>query len=254
MAETMEKGKIYSAIPAIMGELDAIGKNKRNEQQRFMYRGIDDVMNALNPVLVKNRVFIVPEILEQTREERTTSKGGALIYSVCRIKFHFCADDGSEVCAVTAGEGMDSGDKATNKAMSIAFKYACFQVFCIPTEEMADPDSECHDVTPKGAPKGEPKGATRAQGNAQTGARTGARQETAAEAAANERMREQANSALIDEAHMNALKSMVAKKGLHEESILKKYGVEDFSSMTFENWNDAMKILDKYPNKDGSAA
>ena len=38
--------------------------------------------------------------------------------------------------------GMDSGDKATTKAMAIAFKYACFQVFCIPTEEMKDPDAE----------------------------------------------------------------------------------------------------------------
>ena len=37
---------------------------------------------------------------------------------------------------------MDSGDKASNKAMSAAFKYACFQTFCIPTEEMQDPDAE----------------------------------------------------------------------------------------------------------------
>ena len=52
--------------------------------------------------------------------------------------------------AVTIGEGMDSGDKATNKAMAIAFKYACFQVFCIPTEEMNDPDSESPEAQPKG--------------------------------------------------------------------------------------------------------
>lgn len=136
------EGKIYKAIPCIMGEINAVGKNKKNTQQGFMYRGVDDVMNAINPALVKNNVFIVPEVIEQSREERKTAKGGSLLYSVCRMKFRFCADDGSYIEAVTIGEGMDSGDKATNKAMAVAFKYACFQVFCIPTEEMKDPDAE----------------------------------------------------------------------------------------------------------------
>ena len=99
-------------------------------------------MNAINPALVKNHVFIVPEVLEQQRQERTTNKGAVLIYSICRIKYTFYAEDGSSIEAITVGEGMDSGDKATNKAMAIAFKYACFQVFCIPTEEMKDPDGE----------------------------------------------------------------------------------------------------------------
>lgn len=113
-----------------------------------MFRGIDAVMNALYPALVKNKVFVVPQIIDQQREERTSSKGNLLIYSICTIKYTFYAEDGSSVECVVIGEGMDSGDKATNKAMSIAFKYACFQVFCIPTEEMkeADPDNEVHEV------------------------------------------------------------------------------------------------------------
>ena len=142
---------IYESIAAIMGEIGAVGKNSKNTQQGFMFRGIDAVMNAINPALVKNKVFIVPEILEQTREERTNAKGTLLIYSICRIKYTFYAEDGSSISATVIGEGMDTGDKATNKAMSIAFKYACFQVFCIPTEEMADPDAECHEVKPKAA-------------------------------------------------------------------------------------------------------
>ena len=85
---------------------------------------------------------MVPQVLEQTREERQTSKGGNLIYSICKIKYIFYAEDGSSIEAIVIGEGMDSGDKATNKAMAIAMKYAMFQVFCIPTEEMKDPDSD----------------------------------------------------------------------------------------------------------------
>jgi hypothetical protein len=145
----MEKELIYEAISNVMAEIGAVGKNSRNSSQGFMYRGIDAVMNAINPALVKYKVFVAPEVLEQNREERINSKGTVLIYSICKIKFRFYTTDGSHVEVVTIGEGMDSGDKATNKAMSIAFKYACFQLFCIPTEEMVDPDSECHEVAPK---------------------------------------------------------------------------------------------------------
>lgn len=139
---------IYEAISAAMDDIGAVGKTSKNQTQGFMFRGIDAVMNAINPALIKNHIFIVPEVLEQVREERTSSKGGTLIYSICKVKYTFYAEDGSHIDAVVIGEGMDSGDKATNKAMSIAFKYACFQVFCIPTEEMKDPDAECHEVTP----------------------------------------------------------------------------------------------------------
>lgn len=140
---------IYQSITKIMEEVPSIGKTQRNKTQGFMYRGIDDVMNALQPLLAKNKVFIVPEILEQTREERTTSKGGNLIYSICKIKYKFYAEDGSCVESIIIGEGMDSGDKATNKAMAIAMKYALFQVFCIPTDEMKDPDSEMPEQSTK---------------------------------------------------------------------------------------------------------
>lgn len=140
---------IYQSITKIMEEVPAIGKEQVNKQQGFKFRGIDDVMNALQPLLAKNKVFIVPEILEQTREERQTTKGGNLIYSICKIKYKFYAEDGSSIEAITIGEGMDSGDKATNKAMAIAMKYALFQVFCIPTEEMKDPDSETPEPSTK---------------------------------------------------------------------------------------------------------
>lgn len=147
---------IFESINKVMEDIGAIGKSSKNAQQGFMYRGIDAVMNALQPALVKNKVFVAPEVLEQHREERTSAKGATLIYSVAKIKYTFYAEDGTSVSATVIGEGMDSGDKSMNKAMSVAFKYACFQVFCIPTEEMVDPDSECHEVQPKKAKKEEP--------------------------------------------------------------------------------------------------
>lgn len=141
--------KIYEAICGVMADIGAVGKNKKNQQQGFMFRGIDDVMNALAPALVKNKVFIVPEITGEEREERQTQKGGVLFYVRLHITYRFFTTDGSYIEAKVIGEAMDSGDKATNKAMSIAYKYAAFQVFNIPTEEMKDPDAEVHDVAPQ---------------------------------------------------------------------------------------------------------
>ena len=151
----METGKIFELIPEAMRRVGAIGKDSTNKQQGFRYRGIDAVYNALNPVMAELGLFIVPEILDHRREERETEnnyngqvKKSILKYSILTIKYTMYAPDGSNVSCVVVGEGMDSGDKASNKAMSIGLKYACFQLFMIPTEETSvDPDAECHEVT-----------------------------------------------------------------------------------------------------------
>ena len=141
---------IYESIVAIMGEGYSVAKDKKNAQQGFKYRGIDDVMNTFYPLLSKYKVFCVPEVLERSREERETKNGSGLLYSILKVKYTFYAEDGTFVSAVVIGEGMDSGDKASNKAMAVAMKYAMFQVFCIPTEEMTDPDAE---TPPESKPK-----------------------------------------------------------------------------------------------------
>lgn len=148
MAE--KEWKVLDGIQMVMDEVGAIGKNKRNQMQGFNFRGIDDVMNTLHPLLAKAHIFIYPETLEINREERVNSKGTLLLYTLAKVKYHFVStDDASEVVAVVYGEGMDSGDKSLNKAMSIAMKYACFQIFCIPTEEMVDPDQYSYQVKAK---------------------------------------------------------------------------------------------------------
>ena len=134
--------QIYELIGKAMNDIGAIGKDDFNPQQKYKFRGIDAVMNALNPVMRKYGLFCTPEVLNQVREERSTTNGGTLKYSLLTVKYTVYAPDGSTVSATVLGEGMDSGDKASNKAMSVAFKYAMFQLFCIPTEEFVDPDFE----------------------------------------------------------------------------------------------------------------
>ena len=150
---------IYEAIADIMKQGYSIGKDKYNNQQKFAYRGIDDVMNVFQPLMAERGIFVVPEVLEQKREERVSKQNNNLIYSVLKMKYTFYASDGTSVSAIVIGEGMDSGDKASNKAMAVAMKYAMFQVFCIPTEEMrdSDPDKESPEVRSRQATPATPK-------------------------------------------------------------------------------------------------
>jgi len=141
-----EQPKIYVALSKVMAAVGAIGKNRKNEAQKYNFRGIDDVMNAFQPALIDAGVVVLPRVVEQTREERTTRNGGGMIYTILRVQFTFYAADGSSVMAETVGEGMDSGDKSANKALSAAFKYAMLQIFCVPTEEQDDADYHSHEV------------------------------------------------------------------------------------------------------------
>ena len=207
------EGKIYKAISDIMNDVGAVGKNDWNKVQQFKFRGIDAVMNALHPAMSKHHVFVVPEVLEQSREERESKGGSNLIYSICKIRYTFFAEDGSSVSAVVIGEGMDIGDKATNKAMAIALKYAFFQVFCIPTEEMQDPDAESPEV----------------------------------------KARKSADTAKIDEARVNTIKSKCEADNVDLGAIYSLYKVNDLSDLNEKQFQNIMKnwgkIVEGYSKK-----
>lgn len=135
-------GLIYEQIPKIMLDLKPVGKGQYNQQQRFKYRGIDDVYNALQPLLAKHGVFSTSEIVSRDRREVQTKAGARAYHCVNSYKFTFWASDGSSIDIWADGEAMDMGDKASNKCAAIAHKYALLQLFCIPTADLADPDAE----------------------------------------------------------------------------------------------------------------
>lgn len=134
---------------AIMRSVEHVGKDKKNHQQGFNYRGIDDLYNTLHNAFANNGVIIVHEVLDIQREERTSSKGGLLLWTIQKIKFKFMAEDGSFIEAILIGEAMDSSDKGTNKANSVALKYALMQMFLIPTEELKNQEPDGNTPDPK---------------------------------------------------------------------------------------------------------
>ena len=144
---------VYVAINAVMDEVSRVGiaKDRNNQSQGYKFRGIDDVYNALAPILSKHHLIITPRGLARTCEERPTSKGGVIFYVNVTVEYDLIsAKDGSKITAGPMyGEAMDSADKATNKAQSAAYKYMAMQQFCIPTEGDNDADTVTHDPAPK---------------------------------------------------------------------------------------------------------
>lgn len=142
---------IYQAIPKVMAAVGAIEKKRQNEQQKYKFRGIDDVFAAFQRPLVEAGLFYVPEVLAHEHESVPTKSGGMMNYTRLQVAYTFYAQDGSSVRAVVAGEAMDSADKSTNKAMSAALKYALLQIFCVPVEQ-EDADQETHEMAARPAP------------------------------------------------------------------------------------------------------
>jgi hypothetical protein len=139
---------VYEAINQVSLAMsrDGITKGRKNEQQGYAFRGIDDMYNALSIPLASVGLCIIPRFRNREVTERITAKGGTLFYVTIEGEFDLVGPDGSKHTALAFGEAMDSGDKATNKAMSAAFKYMCMQLFCIPTEGDNDADATTHEL------------------------------------------------------------------------------------------------------------
>jgi hypothetical protein len=140
---------IYKLIPLVSRDVGSIAKDRKNSAQGFNYRGIDDVLDAFHVPLAKHGVFVTPSYTIIDTSERPTKSGGTQFVVRVRGEFTFYGPDGSSVTAATVGEAMDTGDKATNKAMSVAMKYAMFQVFAVPVSGvMDDADADSPEETP----------------------------------------------------------------------------------------------------------
>jgi len=148
----MENKLIFTAMSAIMQDVEHIAKERSGQGIPYNFRGIDDMYNMLHKYFVKHKVCLSSEVLHTQREERQTMKGGTMIYTILTVKFTFFATDGSCMSSIMIGEGSDTGDKASNKAMSTALKYALMQTFLIPTQEEKDTEYHSPEFVAKTAP------------------------------------------------------------------------------------------------------
>ena len=141
---------VYKAIADVSLALASggISKARKNQAQGYAFRGIDDVLQALAGLLPSHGLTILPRVISCIRQKELNAKGTTLFYVTTDVEFDLVAvEDGSRHTVRFIGEAMDSGDKATNKAMSAAYKYMALQTFCIPVEGVAiDSEVETHEV------------------------------------------------------------------------------------------------------------
>lgn len=143
--------QIYKKMSDVMKDIKAVTKDQKNTAQGFKFRGIDQFVNALYPALTKHGVFMTPRATNYTQElkdvTRGSGKAGVDKHVSILMEYDFYAEDGSKVTVgPIPAEGLDSGDKATNKALSAALKYALIQTFSVPTEDMAEADLESPEI------------------------------------------------------------------------------------------------------------
>ena len=240
--------KIYAAIAGVINDIGVVSKDKVNKQQGFKYRSVDDVYSVLNPALAKNKVFILPEILDETREIGTSKSGGRVTSVILKMKYTVYAEDGSHVETVLKGEAMDTGDKAINKAMAIAYKYLCFQLFCIPVEDMADPDVEIHDMDGKTTQE-------KNAGKGKTSAPAAKKQESVKAQPAENRegnpeqkrgAAQESEDRKVTEVMVNTIRAEQKRTGVSDKMILDRLHskAKSIEEMTVEEFKQAMKIFE----------
>jgi hypothetical protein len=222
--------KVYKAIAEVMRDLgnEGISKSRKNQLQGYSFRGIDEVLNALNPLLAKHGLIICPRVLTRETVERVTAKGGNIFYTWVHAEFDFiAAEDGSKHTVSTFGEGMDSSDKSTNKAMSAAYKYAAFQTFCIPTEAV---DSENDHIITAPMPKNPPK--------------------PILESVAPAPNVNQGSAKNISEAQIKRLFAICKKSGIPHEDlkqhIKEKYGYESTKDIGYRTYESICNYAENY--------
>lgn len=245
---------IYRAIAGVITDVGAVGKDKVNKQQGFKFRSVDDVYNALHPALAKNRVFIVPDILDRQVETLKTKNGTEMRLVTCQIRFTFYAEDGSFIESTIVGEALDTGDKATNKAMAIAYKYACFQVFCIPTEEMTNPDAERPELAAE----------QKNESNRQEGKKESRKKEQEAESRGTTPSRsrdvkkEDMSKELEKENKISAemkrhIESELVRTDVKIETVTNLFKVKELDDLTIQNYEKLMKKFKATPDKQEAA-
>jgi hypothetical protein len=143
---------IQDRLIGVMRDVGAVQKNDRNNAQNFAFRGIDAVINAVYPALIKNGVIIVPSIeKDEYSSIEIGSKRTNMSHARVTVAYTFYGLDGDSITARVSAEAMDAGDKATAKAMSVAMRTALLQTLALPTGE-TDPDASSYERSPKTKP------------------------------------------------------------------------------------------------------
>lgn len=151
--------KVNEAIVAVMERVGAVDKGGYNAAQKFNFRGVDAVVNAVAPALKAEGVTVRPVDVVAEYRDSTNAKGTAVVEVRGRVTYEWVGPEGDALSTVVLSEARDFADKATAKFMSVAFRICLLQTLALPTDE-ADPDDDYPQV--EGVPQKGVQGAVKA--------------------------------------------------------------------------------------------
>lgn len=164
--QQLEPPSVHVALSRVMRDTGAVGKDGVNTAQNFKFRGVDAVVNAVHPALVKHGVVVTPDVKSCDYSSAPTARGGVVTVVRIRVRYTFTGPAGDTLKTTVVAESFDSGDKATAKAMSVAFRTALLQTLTLPTDEPDDPDHATFERSGPGVqqqPDNRPPATPRAQ-------------------------------------------------------------------------------------------
>jgi hypothetical protein len=132
---TEQPPSIIEALADVMADVRAIAKKDFNDFHKFNFRGIDTVLEHVGPALRDHRIVPIPEVRNIHSDDLTAKDGKRKRGVTLTVAYTFYGPRGDSITTVVPGEANDTEDKATSKAMSVAYRTALLQVLAIPTGE-----------------------------------------------------------------------------------------------------------------------
>ena len=158
---------IYEKLSAITAEIGVVEKNlnvKVNSNSSYKAVSERDVLDAVKPIEQKYRVYSYPAnrkivdcdvLTKETEYNGTITRTNTLFMRVETVYRFVNIDKPDQFIETTVyGDGLDTGDKASGKAMTYADKYALMKAYKLSTGD--DPDKEAspeHGYEKKAEPK-----------------------------------------------------------------------------------------------------
>lgn len=135
---------IHALVATIKANVGAVGKTNRNQDQGYDFRGVDDVVNAVAPLLNEHRVIVAPVSTVASHRDVQTSRGKPARECTVTVTYRWTGPAGDHLDTQVAGEAMDQGDKGAAKAQSVAYRTCLIQTLNLPTHER-DPDHDTYE-------------------------------------------------------------------------------------------------------------
>ncbi|MBQ8994495.1 MAG: ERF family protein [Oscillospiraceae bacterium] len=128
---------IYEKISAIMKDVQYLAKDDHVEFASTKYKAISEekVTTIMRAELLKYNLVVFPVEMTWTRIGNISHVD--VLYKMVDT------ETGDSIAIASCGDGADTQDKGSGKAMTYAFKYMWLRTFAIPTGE--DPDKVSSD-------------------------------------------------------------------------------------------------------------